>query len=175
MRVICIRTIHSRCGTWRHGGYGHGVCCANVMHGNHSSTHVLDTLAADARSSPHCAAEQLPACSHSGRTGWPVQCPFSEEVFVIRLSFPKTLGSACLSDRPTGPSFRNIQHFDHPLNNLAFASRRDQLFRRASLMMALSRERSATSFFSSKFSFSRCLRLFACLVSMPPYSFRQRK
>ena len=44
----------------------------------------------------------------------------------------------------------------------------------ASLRMALSRERFATSFFSRRFSCSSSRSRFACSLLRPPYSFRQQ-
>jgi len=44
----------------------------------------------------------------------------------------------------------------------------------ASFSIALSNDRSATSFLSREFSFSRSFNLFACSTCIPPYSLRQR-
>ncbi|HHN46988.1 MAG TPA: hypothetical protein ENN09_06055 [Planctomycetes bacterium] len=80
--------------------------------------------------------------------------PFRQKRLVIPYYRPMTLSGSCLAYHPACPALRYAQSGSHVLNHLSTLRRAQKFPEAASRRMALSKDRSATSFFSLEFSCS---------------------
>src|SRR5690606_32350097 len=84
------------------------------------------------------------------------------------------LRGARLGDDFTGPALRHLKLLLKVPDRLAFTRRAYHFPSTSSLSIALSRERSATSFLSCWFSFSKAFSRFTVSSLAPPYCVFQR-